>query len=486
MRTESDRTISDRLWAVAERLIALGGLIVLMPMFLVLYPIVRLGSSGPFIFKQMRPGLGNRPFGIYKIRTLAVGSEKATALGVDGATTQVTRIGRILRELKIDEMPQLWNILRGDMALVGPRPIPQALHDELCRKIPNFERRGLVRPGLTNVGQVCVLDNALGDGLIDDWSRRFEGELHYIKNRSPSFDIVIIFMTALFFLRKAKRALRGGKKEMPAVPLSPDTIQVADVPVTRLDYDGVVERVGEMIEAEQDGYVCICPVHSIVEARRNESHREALLGATMNTPDGVPVVWAQRLFGHPEASRVYGPTLMLELLTVAEEKGWRVALYGGHEDRLPLLIEKLNERFPELDLALTISPPFRPLTEEEEVDVERRFNEVKPHLTFVGLGCPKQERWMHEHSSRFPGIMFGVGAAFDFHAGIVPQAPGILQRMGLEWAFRLACEPRRLFMRYLTTNPRYIAMIARQWCRRPVRRRTETEAELELSPAVSS
>ena len=175
------------------------------------------------------------------------------------------------------------------------------------------------------------------------------------------------------------------------------------------------------------------------------------------------LVWAQRIFGHRKASRVYGPTLMLETLAEAERRGWRMALYGGHEDRLPVLIEELEHRFPKLRIVSAISPPFRALSEEEDAEIVRRINLAEPDIVWVGLGCPKQERWMYEHRDRIDAVLVGVGAAFDFHAGAVRQAPAFLQRFGLEWAFRLACEPRRLWRRYATTNPIYVGLIARQW-----------------------
>jgi N-acetylglucosaminyldiphosphoundecaprenol N-acetyl-beta-D-mannosaminyltransferase len=467
-----------RAWAGLQRLSALGVLILLSPLLFVVWAAVRLTSPGPFLFRQERTGLNGQRFAIYKIRTMRADSEQSTALGVTRGSSRITPVGRLLRELKLDELPQLWNIVRGDMELVGPRPIPVALHEELAANIPGFNLRNHVRPGLSNVSQVAISDNALGDRLIEDWRMRLEGELHYIRNKSFAYDLLVVVMTVVYILRKLARPLLEKRAAVPATEFStPGTTDVAGVAIANLDYAGAVDRIATWIEREESHYVGVCPVHSIVEAHWRESHRNALMGASINVPDGMPVVWAQRLFGFRAASRVYGPTLMIETLQRAEREGWRIALYGGHEDRLPVLEQRLLERFPRLNLVCSISPPFRTLTEEEDAATIAQLNEARPDIVWVGLGCPKQERWMADHVGRVQGVLIGVGAAFDFHAGAVRQAPALLQSLGLEWVFRLACEPRRLFKRYATTNPCYIWLITRQWCCNLIRRRVPVKAD---------
>jgi lipopolysaccharide/colanic/teichoic acid biosynthesis glycosyltransferase len=192
-------------WNYLQRGIAAIALLLLSPVILVMFVGVKMSSRGPFLFTQERPGLSDNRFKIYKVRTMAPGSEMRTALGVTIQDPTVTRIGKILRALKLDELPQLWNIVRGDMALVGPRPIPVALDMELRLRIPGFEQRYQVRPGLTSIGQICVHDNALGQKLIDDWKLRFEGELHYLRNRCVRYDLILIAMTVLYVMRKAIR-----------------------------------------------------------------------------------------------------------------------------------------------------------------------------------------------------------------------------------------------------------------------------------------
>jgi lipopolysaccharide/colanic/teichoic acid biosynthesis glycosyltransferase len=204
--------VSYRAWLGVQRGVAALMLVLLSPMFAVLFLLVKLTSRGPFLYRQQRPGAEGRPFAIWKIRTMAVGSDRNTAngLAVDRNSSEVTPIGRILRELKIDELPQMWNIVRGDMEFVGPRPIAQNLFDKLIAELPRFEIRNIVRPGLTNIGQVCIFQNEPTETVLDDWSIRLEGELHYLKHKSISYDMILIGLTALFVFRKTLRKLTDG------------------------------------------------------------------------------------------------------------------------------------------------------------------------------------------------------------------------------------------------------------------------------------
>ena len=200
--TTKNERFAHKVWGTSQRLVASIALIILSPIITVMWLLVKVSSPGPFLFKQQRPGMNGSTFTVYKMRTMQSGSEKETALGVTNSNPQVTAIGKILRALKLDELPQLWNVVSGSMALVGPRPIPIPLDQELRTKIPNFKRRYEVRPGLTSIGQICVHDNALGDALVEDWELRFEGELHYLENRSVSYDFLMILMTILYLFKK--------------------------------------------------------------------------------------------------------------------------------------------------------------------------------------------------------------------------------------------------------------------------------------------
>jgi lipopolysaccharide/colanic/teichoic acid biosynthesis glycosyltransferase len=206
-RVHREWQVTNTLWALVQRLVAVVLLVVAIPLMLVLYVPVRVSARAPFFFRQRRPGFMGREFTIWKITTMRSGSDKVAKYekGVAIDDPNVTRIGRFLRDTKIDELPQLWNVVRGEMELVGPRPIAPGLNEMLNREIPGFNQRYLVKPGLTNVSQVSVLENALGDKAVADWKLRFDGELHYIRNKSVSYDLILIVLTVFFVLRKASR-----------------------------------------------------------------------------------------------------------------------------------------------------------------------------------------------------------------------------------------------------------------------------------------
>ncbi len=195
-------TRSYAIWLVIQRVLAAILLLCVLPIFGIVWVVNLFGDRGPLLFVQTRRGLNCEPFHVFKLRTMQVNSERQTALGTQANSPQVTRIGRPLRKLKIDELPQLLNIVRGEMALVGPRPIPTALDDELCQHIHGFDARYAVHPGLTSIGQICIDDNALGDQLVADWKLRFEGELHYIRNQRISYDLMMIGMTFGYIFKK--------------------------------------------------------------------------------------------------------------------------------------------------------------------------------------------------------------------------------------------------------------------------------------------
>ena len=207
------------LWGFIQRVCACVALLLLAPVFFALFVAVKCTSKGPFIYNQTRPGLNGLPFTAYKIRTMRTGADKdkSRARRVDANDPMITSVGKILRDLKLDELPQLWNVAKGDMALVGPRPIAPSLQTELEGKIAGFGRRLSVKPGLTSLAQVCLFDNEGDDRVVDDWTTRFEAELDYIYRQSAKYDLVIISLTALFLVKKVAR--RIPKKAATLVPL---------------------------------------------------------------------------------------------------------------------------------------------------------------------------------------------------------------------------------------------------------------------------
>lgn len=242
---------------------------------------------------------------------------------------------------------------------------------------------------------------------------------------------------------------------------------VAGVGISAVDYRHVCAQTAEWVEEGRRSparYVCVTSVHGIVTARSDADFRRMLNEADMATPDGMPVVWAMRSFGHRGQQRVYGPTLMLRLCESAERCGHRIFLYGATEDTLAALRRNLLARFPGLQIAGLYAPPFRPLTAEEDADVISRIRQSQADIVFVGISTPKQEAWMFAHKASLPGtVMFGVGAAFNFHAGVVRQAPAWMQARGLEWFYRLLMEPRRLWRRYLLETPLFLPLWFLQW-----------------------
>jgi N-acetylglucosaminyldiphosphoundecaprenol N-acetyl-beta-D-mannosaminyltransferase len=194
----------------------------------------------------------------------------------------------------------------------------------------------------------------------------------------------------------------------------------------------------------------------LMEAHDSLSFKEIVNAADLVTPDGMPLVWMMRLKGQRDQQRVYGPTLMLHVLEAAERENIPVGFYGSSPETLQSLIPRMQSRFPSLGIVYSFSPPFRELTEEENLRIDETVNSSEAGILFVGLGCPKQEKWMAEHRGKINSVMLGVGAAFDFHAGIKPQAPSWMQKNGLEWLYRFVSEPRRLWRRYLYHNPRFV------------------------------
>ena len=240
---------------------------------------------------------------------------------------------------------------------------------------------------------------------------------------------------------------------------------VLDVSLALTDYGAVVDWVDAAVAADARAYVCVAAVHTVMEVREDDALRAAVAQASFTVPDGQPLVWALRALGHDISARVYGPELMARTLERAAGGEQTHYFYGGRDDgSLLRLTQALRERFPGLRVAGGWSPPYRELSESELDAVAARINRARPDVVWVGIGVPKQEKWMAAMRERLDApVLIGVGAAFDFHAGLIPQAPAWMQRTGLEWAFRLVQEPRRLWRRYARHNPRFVAAFARQW-----------------------
>ncbi len=252
----------------------------------------------------------------------------------------------------------------------------------------------------------------------------------------------------------------------------PERAEILGIPLAVSDYEEVLDWMEGVIARGERGYVTAAAVNLVMSAQEQADTRAAVLGATLAVPDGQPLVWALRALGHRHATRVYGPDLMIRFCERAARSRAPLYLYGGRTpEALALLEQRLRERFPAINIVGGFSPPFRELTPEEEAEVISAIDDSGAAVVWVGTGQPKQEKWMHHMRPRLAAqLLVGVGAAFDFHAGLVPQAPRWMQRGGLEWTYRLSREPRRLWRRYARYNPRFVAGFVRQYARERRRR----------------
>jgi N-acetylglucosaminyldiphosphoundecaprenol N-acetyl-beta-D-mannosaminyltransferase len=224
-----------------------------------------------------------------------------------------------------------------------------------------------------------------------------------------------------------------------------------------------IETISAWIRQADRKYICVTGVHGVMESRRSDDIRRIHNAAGLVTPDGMPLVWLMKWAGFRHVNRVYGPDLMLAVFSSAKLAEARHFLYGTTESTLAALTLRLRRRFPNARIVGTMAPPFRPLSPAEDDAHVAEINASGADIVWVGLSTPKQERWMAAHRDLLnAAALIGVGAAFDIHAGVVAQAPRVLQRSGLEWAFRLLTDPRRLWRRYATNNPQFIVQILAQ------------------------
>jgi N-acetylglucosaminyldiphosphoundecaprenol N-acetyl-beta-D-mannosaminyltransferase len=240
-------------------------------------------------------------------------------------------------------------------------------------------------------------------------------------------------------------------------------VDVLGVGISAIDPDDALAEATRWIDTGEQRYVCVTGVHGVMESQGDPDLLRIHNESGLTTPDGMPMVWAAHMAGAKNTARVYGPDLMLAVCERAAERGWSCFLYGATDEVLEKLRANLCDRYPGLEIAGTHSPPFRPLTPEEDEAIVAEINESGAQIVWVGLSTPKQERWMASHTGRLNApALFGVGAAFDIHAGTLQQAPRWMQRSGLEWFYRVAREPRRLWKRYAINNPRFVLAISRR------------------------
>jgi N-acetylglucosaminyldiphosphoundecaprenol N-acetyl-beta-D-mannosaminyltransferase len=248
--------------------------------------------------------------------------------------------------------------------------------------------------------------------------------------------------------------------------------EILGIPIAITSYGQAMDVMDGMVARREPGYLCAVAVHAVMVSQHDPEMRAAVTGSTLTVPDGMPLVWAANALGEQLPNRVYGPELMDRYCARCAERGHRVWLYGGRDQgSLMQLALNLRRRHPGIDIVGGYSPPFRSFSRAEEDAIAAQINDARPDVVWVGIGVPKQEKWMARMRDRLEApVLCGVGAAFDFHAGRVSQAPTWMQQRGLEWIYRIAQEPRRLLPRYLSYNPAFVAAFARQYLRERLRR----------------
>lgn len=256
---------------------------------------------------------------------------------------------------------------------------------------------------------------------------------------------------------------------MSSSPISTavEKFDVLDVKVAAINLQKACLVIDELIRHNCRTYICVAPVSTIVDCQASEEYKEVINRAFLTTPDGVPLVWLGKAKGYKEIQRTYGPDLLLALCRFGQDRGYRHYFYGSTSETNARLEVKLRQRFPGINIVGRCSPPFRELTKEEDEAIIAGINEAGADILWVGLGSPKQDFWMAKHQSRLKvSVMIGVGAAFDFLSGAKRQAPRWMRQAGLEWFFRLCCEPRRLARRYLIGNSKFVYFLIRDFVRK--------------------
>jgi exopolysaccharide biosynthesis polyprenyl glycosylphosphotransferase len=504
------RPLYERAKRVADLALALALLALSAPLWPIVAALIRLDGPGPIFFGQQRVGRGGRLFRMWKFRTLQADADPYALSPRASGDPRVTRFGRLLRLTGIDELPQLLNVLRGEMSLVGPRPEMPFIVSEYSAA----ERSRLaVTPGITGLWQISADRSA-------PIHRNLQHDCYYARHRSLLLDAVILLETVFATLRVTGGALwrpRADRSGAPAarrrravrvIPLGRDTAErvrpepipldalpwgatagqppkypLFGIGVSATTYEEAVELVTAAARRRDPLLVAHLSVHGLVHFSRSPELRQVLSGFDIVAPDGQPVRWAlERRWDLRLPDRVYGPELMDRLCARAARERLGIYLYGSTPPVLEALADRLAQRHRGLVISGCEAPPFRPLTPEEDQAVTGRIRESGARLLFVGLGCPRQESFAYEHRESLPAVQLCVGAAFDFLAGVKPMAPPWMQQRGLEWLFRLGSEPRRLWRRYLFYNTAFLVALGRESASRWWRERILSAHHGDVAP----
>lgn len=234
------------------------------------------------------------------------------------------------------------------------------------------------------------------------------------------------------------------------------TVDILGVDIAAINMEWLLEFTKDHLNQLKGDYICVSNVHTTVMSFEDDNYRKIQNEGIMAIPDGGPLSSVGRKRGAKKMRRTTGPSYMEEILNISEVNGYKHYFFGSTQDTLDKLKNTLEKKYPNLQIAGMYSPPFRSMTEEEDREIIERINMSTPDYIWVGLGAPKQEKWMSEHQGKVDGLMIGVGAAFDYFAGNIKRAPQWMQKMNLEWFYRLLQDPKRLFKRYFITNSKFI------------------------------
>ena len=257
-------------------------------------------------------------------------------------------------------------------------------------------------------------------------------------------------------VKKKRRRKRGAKMERKVDKSLIPTCNIMGVNIATINMDWLLDFTKENIKKLSGDYMCVTNVHATVTAYQDEKYRDVQNGGILAMPDGGPLSSVGRWRGCKEMERTTGPSYMGEIFKISAQYGWKHYFYGSKQETLDKLKLELEKNYPGIQIAGMYSPPFRPMTVEEDKKIVEEINSTHPDFLWVGLGAPKQENWMAAHQGKVEGLMVGVGAGFDYYAGNIKRAPEWMQKSNLEWVFRLIQDPKRLFSRYIKTNTKFI------------------------------
>lgn len=238
---------------------------------------------------------------------------------------------------------------------------------------------------------------------------------------------------------------------------------ILGVNIAVTNIDEILKFLSENMKEVSGNYICVSNVHTTVLSYEDSDYKKVQNNALLRLPDGAPLSSVARKKGFNEAKRVTGPDLMQKIFESSDSNGYRHYFYGSTEETLKKLRDKLKEKYPNINIVGMYSPPFRTLTEEEDNEIIKNINNTEADIVWVGLGAPKQEIWMNNHKNKIKGLMIGVGAGFDYHAGNIKRAPKWMQKCSLEWLYRLLQDPKRLFKRYFRTNTKFIKLVHKEF-----------------------